>query len=82
MFYKLLLEAIVVGISVALFGTVVSFVFSISPLKVSLPPVCKDWNKNYIMELSLFLTGFLLHFMFESIGLNKWYCKYGNACRK
>ena len=50
--------------------------------KVDLPPVCKDWNKNYIMEISLFLTGFLTHLAFEFMGANKWYCKYGNACLK
>ena len=33
----------------------------LSPLfKISLPDVCQNWNKNYIMEMSLFFTGILL----------------------
>ena len=76
---KLLKEAFFVGILMIVVGTLISFILS----KVSnkdIPPVCKDWNKNYIMELSLFLTGFVAHIICEYIGLNKWYCKNGNAC--
>ncbi len=73
-------EAIVVGISTVIMGTIVSYLIG-SFFKVDLPPVCKNWNKNYAMEISLFLTGALLHSFLELIGLNKWYCKYGNACR-
>lgn len=31
--------------------------------------------------LAVFLTGFISHFIFEYIGANKWYCKYGKACQ-
>ena len=31
--------------------------------------------------LAVFLTGFISHFLFEYIGANKWYCKYGRACQ-
>ena len=78
---KLLIEALVVGISTIIMGTIISYLLG-NTFKVDLPPVCKDWNKNYIMEISLFLTGFLSHILFEFIGANKWYCKNGNACSK
>jgi hypothetical protein len=77
---KLLIEAIVVGISIIIFGSLMSFVAGLF-FKTELPPVCKDWNKNYVMEIALFLTGFVAHLFFEVSGVNKWYCKNGNACK-
>ena len=29
-----------------------------------------------------FIMGFLIHFIFEIIGANKYYCKHGNACKQ
>lgn len=78
---KILIEALVVGILIVIIGTIITYLLG-NMFKVDLPPVCKDWNKNYIMEISLFLTGFLTHLAFEFMGANKWYCKYGNACLK
>lgn len=78
---KLLIEAVVVGLSVVIFGTLASFLVG-SSFRVELPPVCDDWNKNYAMEISLFLTGVLAHLFFEVTGVNKWYCKNGNACSR
>jgi len=79
--YRLLIEASVVGIVVVVMGTFVTWILG-NTFSVDLPPVCKDWNKNYVMEISLFLTGFFTHLFFELIKINKWYCKYGNACIK
>ena len=31
--------------------------------------------------LTVFLTGFISHLIFEYMGANKWYCKYGRACQ-
>jgi len=76
---RLLLEAFIVGIITALVGTLVSWTLS-KPFKVELPPVCDDWNKNYVMEINLFLTGFIVHLLCEISGVNKWYCTNGNAC--
>lgn len=77
----LLQEAIVVGVCIVIIGSIVSYSIKLlSPNK--LPDVCKDWNKFYIMEICLFLTGFIAHFIFEYVGANKWYCKNGNACKK
>lgn len=78
---KLLYEAFIVGILTAVVGTIVSKLMGDS-FKVDLPPVCDDWNKNYVMEISLFLTGVSVHLLCEYSGINKLYCKTGLACRK
>ena len=77
--YQLIIEAVVVGIITVIIGNVSGLLVG-SLLKVDLPELCKDWNKYYTMEISLFLTGFLIHLLCEFIGINKWYCKNGNAC--
>ena len=77
---RIILEALIVGISTVVMGTVVAGIVG-KWLGVDLPPVCKDWNKNYSMEISLFLTGFLLHLFFEFTKINKWYCTNGYACK-
>lgn len=76
---KLLMEAFFTGLILVIFGTIVSFIVG-KVFVTDLPPVCKDWNKNYVMEISLFFTGFIAHLSFEYIGLNKWYCNNGHAC--
>ncbi len=78
---KLLLEAVVVGIATIIIGTIVGYVFG-KLFSNNLPDICKSWNKNHIMEICLFFTGFILHILCEYIGINRWYCKNGNACRK
>lgn len=77
---RLGIEGVVVGFYIVLVGTIVTYFFG-HLTKVELPPVCKDWNKNYAMEVSLFLTGFLGHLFLEVVGINKWYCKNGHACK-
>lgn len=68
---RLFFEAITVGLSnviVCLF--VYYFVKNIS--KIS--------NEYVKLILVTFLTGIILHLMFEILKLNLWYCKHGNAC--
>lgn len=74
--YDLLKEAFVVGILTVVFGSLVSYSF-----KSMVPEVCQDWNKNFVMEISLFFTGVLIHLFCEFAGINKWYCVNGVACR-
>jgi hypothetical protein len=68
----LLIEAFVVGIMVVVIGLIVHFL-----LKKAKPDLiderCKDWNKNHIMEICLFLTGAFTHIVSEFGGLNQWY---------
>ena len=77
----LIKEAIAVGFLTLVVGSVVAYVLGMM-FGVDLPTVCKKWNKNHIMELSLFITGFLIHILCEFTGLNKWYCINGRACSK
>jgi len=79
--FGILSEAIFVGIVLVIIGNMVGFLVGKS-LSVSLPSVCKSWNKNYVMEISLFLTGFIAHYFFEYAGLNKYYCLHGVACKR
>jgi len=76
---KLIIEAAVVGILVVIMGTLVSNIITqLGSGKQS----SKDWNKNHIMEIALFFTGFSVHLICEFLGINKWYCKNGYACKK
>ena len=78
---KLLIEAVVVGIVTVIVGTLVAFILG-KLFSTNLPKICKSWNKNHVMELSLFFTGFFIHIICEFSGINKWYCLNGNACSK
>lgn len=72
---RVLKEATFVGLLTVFAGYVASML--IKPyFKVDLPEVCKSWNKNHLMEASLFVTGFLLHLFLEFAGLNKSYAMY------
>ena len=75
---QLLLEAIAVGIIVVIVGTLVSSLIGSFHQKTR--SVCRDWNKNHIMEIALFFTGFFTHLLCEMLGINKWYCKNSYAC--
>lgn len=79
-FYALFVEAFVVGILTIIFGTIISLIIG-SLFSQNLPKICKEWNKNHIMEICLFFTGVSIHLFCEFTGLNKWYCKNGVACK-
>ena len=79
--YDLIVEAVAVGVMTIIFGNIAGFL--IGPLfKVDLPKVCSTWNKFYTMEITLFVTGVLIHFFCEYTVINKWYCKNGFACMR
>jgi hypothetical protein len=72
---RVLKEATFVGLLTVLAGYVASTL--IRPyFKIDLPEICKSWNKNHLMEASLFVTGFLLHLFLEFTGINKSYAMY------
>ena len=76
---ELLKEAAIVGVLIAVIGTITSLAVG-KFFEHDLPPACEEWNKNLVMEACLFFTGFVAHIVFEKTGLNKWYCKHGVAC--
>ena len=78
---KLLVEDIAVCVITVVVCTIAGLVVG-KLFSSNLPKVCKKWNKNHVMEISLFLTGFLVHLLCEFTGINGWYCKNGRACKK
>ena len=79
--YKLFIEALVVGIMTVIVGNIISLLIKqMNIFSVKLPIKCKKWNNFYIMEICLFLTGFILHLLCELFGINNYYCKYSYAC--
>jgi len=34
------------------------------------------------MALVFFLSGFFFHIICQIVGINRWYCENGNACKK
>ena len=75
---QLIIEATIVGLATILVGVCVQELLKKTTLKVQCESPC-DWNKNYIREIGLFITGFMLHIIFEMMGANSWYVKNGSA---
>jgi len=73
-------EAIGVGFLGMIIGSIIGKTLE-KMQGISLPKVCNSWNKYHIMEISLFLTNFIIHIFCELIGLNRWYCLNGSACQ-
>lgn len=67
---KTFLEAIVIGLITFIIGKIA---FNITINKNNLKDD-EDKTVSYGLDLTFFVTGFLLHFFIEIIGLNKWYC--------
>jgi hypothetical protein len=77
---KLFIEAFMVGIILLLVSVpIMSQLHTLYPNDYSgcenLPS--KSKNKYYI---ATFVTGAILHLLCEFSGINRWYCKNGNAC--
>ena len=71
-------EALLVGIATSILGTFLSYL-SMAYGQKSLNVQFDNWTSIIISE---FFTGFILHYLAEYYGINKWYCKNGNACLK
>ena len=71
----LLLEATVIGFTVVLFGTVISYIIAKMMGKNT------NFLKRPSMFIALFLIGFLLHGSYDLLGWNKWYCKNRAGCK-
>lgn len=65
-----LIEAIIVGFIAYIFGKIIFEYLIIKDSSMD------DSKQKQPMGLGLvfFITGFALHFFFELVGLNKWYC--------
>jgi hypothetical protein len=67
----LLIEALSVGVIVVIIGMIINSCME----KVKIERTKKQ-------VLALFISGVVTHIICEYAGLNKWYCKNGNACKK
>ena len=65
---KTFYQAVMFGIISILLGLILSVVFGF--LKPELPEECSEWDKYYVMEVIMFLTGFILRYLMtnQSIG--------------
>jgi hypothetical protein len=76
---NILIEAILVGIAIAIIGFVISLLLMyIEDNKFTI----KKYTFWKSVLLSNFLTGMVGHLFFQYVGLNSYYCKYGVACQK
>lgn len=70
---KVIIEAAFVGVMLIPVAYIAGYIAKMFVQKPSLPEICSTWNENYIMEVNLFIAGFLFHILGEFFGLNKWY---------
>ena len=73
-FLRVSAEAVAVGILLILFAWIsIAILHATGIGTVETPSQCDRWNDKYIMEISLFLSGFMFHMFFQYAGLNKMY---------
>ena len=56
------------GVMAVLLGYVATGIVRVAWPKVDLPEVCRGWNKYHTMEVSLFLVGVMLFWLFHRAG--------------
>ncbi len=64
--YPLLTESVIMGLLLIIFVHISSRIVSMFNLKPSLPEICATWNEKYVMEITLFLAGFVLHMLYKT----------------
>ena len=81
---QLFIEAIIIGIITVIVGNIIVAVISFSNIypRPKLPEICMNYNKYFIMEISLFLTGAFIHLFCEFAGINAWYLKNGAILKR
>jgi hypothetical protein len=65
---KTFYQAVMFGIVAIILGLILSSIFGF--LKPELPEECSVWDKYYVMEVIMFLTGFIIRYLLtnETIG--------------
>ena len=76
MIVKLLIEAIIVGISTLIIGMLLHVLLGYHSQHAHSPTMKKEMIQ---LSILLFLTGASIHLLYEVTNMNKWYCKNGNA---
>ncbi len=73
---RVLTEGVVVGILLIIFVYISSaFLHLIEYPVPKLMKECSTWNETHIMEVTVFLSGFLFHVVCEATGINAAYVK-------
>lgn len=67
---KTFYQAVMVGVVAVLLGLILSSIFGF--LKPELPEECDKWDKYYVMEVIMFLTGFVLRYLMTNETLVKY----------
>lgn len=82
---QLIYESVSVGALTVLFGNVVACLLDFAVLSPNLKmklPLLATKDRFYEKGILLFLTGVCIHLFSELLGINKWYCRNGRACKK
>ena len=75
---KIIFESIIIGIITSILGSIIiKTLTKVNSIEKNdcLNSFIGKYKKTYMLELSLFFTGILIHLLLEYIGLNKWYCE-------
>ena len=80
---QLILEATLVGVISVILGSIIArIVTKLLPSNVDMVTWKREgWNDKHQMEITLFVLGFVGHLFCEFVGLNRWYCANGAACK-
>ena len=74
---RVAVEAVVVGVLLALVGLVVSLIFAkLTGRMAEYNAARTGWNRNHAMEWALFFTGAAFHVAAEVTGMNRWYVQH------
>lgn len=67
---KTFYQAVMFGVVTVLIGLILSM--CLGSLKPELPQECEIWDKYYVMEVILFLTGFILRYLLTNNDILKY----------
>lgn len=67
---KTFYQAVMFGVVTVLIGLILTTIFGF--LKPELPKECEMWNKYYVMEIILFLIGFILRYLLRYNSIQKY----------
>lgn len=76
---KIIINSIVIGLITSILGSVLFKyllkIFTKEDNNSQISYLLKKYSNNFILEISLFLLGMIIHLLLEYFGFNKWYCE-------